>query len=244
MMKQYASDLCPAADAPWGCLPQTQRQLCYRVCRNRSGNCACRSFPRNNDEDDRSQNEENTQRCKSRSDRGRTSSKKQASQEFQQGSLSSAGIHSLGCALTAVLQASESSAWWSCKQPRSFPLPRGALAQNFCASAEQAPRSAPLPVLGCVVCATAVPANKTAATAMMRRSTLMRPPLVSVYRGLTIRWESIRRPATRQAVRCRSDRTIPRRQFSIRHQAVRGVAAMAPRWPCNGIAISADQLCA
>src|SRR5262249_46605651 len=38
------------------------------------------------------QNEENTQRCKSRSDRGRTSAKKQASQEFQQGSLSRQGF--------------------------------------------------------------------------------------------------------------------------------------------------------
>ena len=134
-------------------------------------------------------------------------------------------IHSLGCALTAVLQASESSAWCSCRQLRSLPLPRGALAQNFCASAEQAPRSAPLPVPGWVVCATAVPANKTAATAMMSRSALMPPSVVPVYRDLTARRDSIRRPAMRPAVRCSSDTTIPGRHLS--HQAVRGVYAMA-----------------
>jgi hypothetical protein len=110
-----------------------------------------------------------------------------------------AGIHPFGCALSAVLQPSESSTWCSCRQLRSCPLPRDVLAQNFCASAEQAPRSAPLPVPGCVVCATAVCANMTVARQMMRRSILMRPSMVSLFRQLTGRWDSIRRLAIRQA---------------------------------------------
>ena len=60
-------------------------------------------------------------------------------------------------------------------------------------------------------------------TAMMSRSALMPPSVVPVYRDLTARRNSIRRPATRPAVRCSSDGTIPRRHLSIYHQAVRGV---------------------
>ena len=68
------------------------------------------------------------------------SPQEQACQQFQQwflcGQRFMAEIHPFGCALTAVLQPSESSDWCSCRQLRSCPLPRGVFAQNFCASAD------------------------------------------------------------------------------------------------------------